>query len=30
MLNGAEVAICSETNTKHINAVRAESKILEC
>jgi hypothetical protein len=28
-LYGAEVAVCSEINTKHINTVWAESKILE-
>jgi len=30
MLYGAQVAICSEINTEHINTVWAESKILEC
>ena len=30
MLYGAKVAICSQINTKHINTVWAECKILEC
>ena len=30
MVYGAKVAICSEINTKHINTVWAECKILEC
>jgi len=30
MLYGAEVAVCSEINSKHINTVWAESKILLC
>jgi hypothetical protein len=30
MLYGAEVAVCSEMNTKHINTVWAEFKILKC
>jgi hypothetical protein len=29
MLYGANVAICSEINTKHINTVWAERKILD-
>jgi hypothetical protein len=29
MLYGAEVAVCSEKNTKHIKKVRAEYTILE-
>jgi len=27
---GAEVAVCSEVNTKHINTLWTESTILEC
>jgi len=27
---GAEVAVCSEINTKHINTVWAERTIFEC
>ena len=30
MLHGAKVAICSEIHTKHINAVWAERKIVDC
>jgi len=30
MLYGAEVAVCSQINTKHINTVWAERKIVEC
>jgi len=30
MLYGEEVAVCSEMNTKHINTVWAEFKILKC
>jgi len=30
MLHGAEFAVCSEINTKHINTVLAEFKILKC
>jgi hypothetical protein len=30
MLYGAEVAVCSEINTKHINTVWAENTIIEC
>jgi hypothetical protein len=30
MLYGAEVAVCSEMNTKHTNTVRTEIKILKC
>ena len=30
MLYGAKIAICSEINTKHIESVWAERKILEC
>jgi len=30
MLYGAEVAICSEINTKEINRVWAERKIFKC
>jgi len=30
MLYGVEEAAYSEINTKHINTVRAESKIIEC
>ena len=30
MLYGAEFAVCSEMNTKHINTVSAEFKILKC
>jgi hypothetical protein len=30
MVNGAEVAVCSEINTKHITAVCAERTIVEC
>ena len=30
MLYGAEVAVHSEINTKHINTVWAESNIIEC
>jgi len=29
MLYGAEVAVCSEINTKHINTVWAECTIVE-
>jgi len=29
MLHGADVAVYSEINTKHINTVRAESTIIE-
>ena len=29
MLYGAEVIVCSEINTKHLNAVWAESAFLE-
>ena len=30
MLYGAEAAICSEINTKHINTVWAECTVVEC
>jgi len=30
MLYGAEVAVCSQINTKHINTMWAESTIIEC
>jgi hypothetical protein len=30
MMEVAEVAVCSQTNTKHINTVWTEPKILEC
>jgi len=30
MLYGAEVAVCSEMNTKHINTVWAERTVVEC
>ena len=30
MLYGAEFAVCSKMNTKHINKVRAERAINEC
>jgi len=30
MLYGAEVAVCSEINTKQINTVWAERMILKC
>ena len=30
MLYGAELAVCPEINTKHINTVWAESTIIEC
>jgi hypothetical protein len=30
MLYGAEFAVCSEINSKHINTVWTENKILEC
>ena len=30
MLYGAEVAVCSEINTKHINTVWAERTVVEC
>jgi len=30
MLYGAEVAVCSAINTKHINAVLTERTIVEC
>jgi len=30
MLYGAEVAVCSQINTKQINTVWAERTILEC
>jgi hypothetical protein len=30
MLYGAEVAVCSEINTKHIYTVWAESTVIEC
>ena len=30
MLNGTEVAVCSEINTKHINTVWAERTVVEC
>ena len=30
MLYGAEVALCSEINTKHVNTVWAEHKIPDC
>jgi len=30
MVHGAEVAVCFEINTKHINAVWAEYTFLEC
>jgi len=30
MLYGAEGAVCSQINTKHINAVWAERTVVEC
>jgi len=30
MLYGAQVAVCSEINTKHINTAWAERTIVEC
>ena len=30
MLYGAEVAVCSEINIKHISTVRAERTVVEC
>ena len=30
MFYGAEVTVCSEINTKHMNTVWAECNILEC
>jgi len=30
MLYGAEVAVCSQINTRHINTVWAERTIVEC
>jgi len=30
MLHGSEVAVCSELNTKHINAMWAECTVVEC
>jgi hypothetical protein len=30
MLYGVEVAVCSETNTKHIYTVWAESTVIDC
>jgi len=30
MLHGAEAAVCSEINTKHINTVWAERTVVEC
>jgi len=30
MLYGAEVAVCSQINTKHINIVWAERTVVEC
>jgi len=30
MLYGAEVAVCSEVNTKHTNEVWAERRVFEC
>jgi len=30
MLYGAEVAVCSQINTKQINTVWAESTVVEC
>jgi len=30
MLYGAEVALCSQINTKHINTVWAERTVVEC
>jgi len=30
MLYGAEIAVCSQINTNHINTVWAERKIVEC
>jgi hypothetical protein len=30
MLYGAEVAVCYEINTKHLNTVWAERTILKC
>jgi len=30
MLYGAEVAVCSDINTKHINTVWREETIVEC
>jgi len=29
-LYGAEVAVCSQINTKHINTVCAERTVVEC
>jgi len=30
MLYGAEVAVCSQINTKHINTVWVERTVFEC
>jgi len=30
MLYGAEIAVCSQINTKHINTVWAERTVVEC
>jgi len=30
MLCGAEVAVCSEINTKHVNTEWAEHTVVEC
>jgi len=30
MLYGAEVTVCSEINTEHINTVWAERTVVEC
>jgi len=30
MLYGAEVTLCSQINTKHINTVWAERTVVEC
>ena len=30
MLQVAQVAVCSQINTKHINTVRAERTVVEC
>ena len=30
MLHGAEVAVCSEISTNHINTVGAERAVVEC
>jgi hypothetical protein len=30
MLYGAEVAVCSQINTKHTNTVWAERTVVEC